>query len=265
MGLSSPVNLIESLGRYKLHDSARLELPAHASPGTQYVRVYIRMDTPIYRKNGGHPGWLNDLDRETFDAEMVKVLSEANLIVDGSYARSFGDVPEQLYIHPDDLTGVVSLERLAAVVEALKSSHVSKCRWLDIYAFPEQLDHQEKLKRLQASEQAMVSAIARAMNTGKRRMYRDLVFFDQYGLADTIPGLQFIEHYSRGMGGCPVSRRFLQELLDRLVSEGLLFHVQKDGMHYYRTPLKTELKAIPKGQRSQNWDIVAKVLWSEPA
>ncbi|WP_138437969.1 hypothetical protein [Marinobacter shengliensis] len=265
MGLSSPVNLIESLGRYELHGSARLELPAHASPGAQYVRVYIRMDTAIYRKNAGHPGWLNDLDRETFDADMAKVLSEANLIVDGSYARSFGDVPEQLYIHPDHLNGVVSLERLAAVVEALKSSHVSKCRWLDIYTFLEQLDDEEKLKRLRASEPAMIRAIAKAMNTGKRRAYRDLRFFDEYGLADTISGLQFVEHYSRGMGSCPVSRRFLQELLDRMVREGVLFTGRKDNMDFYRTPLKTELKAIPKAQRSESWDIVAKVLWSEPA
>ena len=262
MGIISEQAILHEFGRYELHRVAKQELPAAFSPGAQFVKVHIRIDTPSYRQ-GGILGFDTDEDRAQFHNNIEQALRAGNLIKDGQRAKSSGDYPEDLYIHPDDLSGVVALHKIPVILKALEACPTSSTSWVDIYAFPEGLDQDEKQRRLGYYEPELIRKIIRQVNTQKRRAYRELDVFSDTGLSSYLPGLQFMEFYSRGMGSCSVSGQFLENLLADLIREGLLYMAEQQGHRFYRAPLKGELKSIGKANRGEHWHIVEQVLWSD--
>jgi hypothetical protein len=252
---------LSDIGPFELHRSAKNELPASFSPGKQFVRVHIRIETPSYRQQGVL-GWQTPEDNDYFQAEIGKILSKAKMIVDGSRASTQGEYPEDLYIHPDDLSGMISIHRLADIVSLLDQCPTSKLRWIDIYDFPEGLDADEKLRRLRHYEPELIRTLIEKHNTGKKSAFRHVPVFSDRGVASGFAGLQFVENFSRGMTGCPVGNQYMEELMVGLMKDGILHMGEQDGHRFYRTALKGELKAVPKADRGDSWRIAEEVLWA---
>ena len=250
----------------EFHGAAALPLPSSFNPGSIYVRVHIRIHTPSYRiVSNSHPQFPDAESNDAFYEQMGALLSDEHMIVDGTYARTFGEVPERLHIHPDDLNGLVSLDRLVRIVEAIKSgkSKESSLRWIDIYAICEELDDDEKLNRLTYYREELAETLLDSAYTGKRKVYRDITghgLFYEYGAINSgFPGLQFVQHFSTGMGACPIARQFEKELIDDLINQGLLHERSKDGRLWHRASLKTELNQIRKGDRTSLWAAAMRV------
>ncbi|GBO89208.1 hypothetical protein [Marinobacter salsuginis] len=253
-------------GECKFHDSAALPLPANFNPGSIYLRVHIRIDTPSYRqKNIYYPQFADNAASDKFYEEMGALLSDEHMIVDGTYARTFGEVPEKLHIHPDDLNGLVSLDRLVRIVEAIKAgkSSVTGLRWVDVYAICEELDDDEKLNRLTYYREELAESLLDSAFTGKRKIYRDIttdgLFYEYGAIRSAFPGLQFVEHFSAGRGGCQISHQFKNELINDLINQGLLHERFKDGRQWHRASLKTELNQIRKADRTSLWKLAERV------
>jgi len=67
------------------------------------------------------------------------------MIGDCTYAKPLREESERLHIHPDDLNGLVSLERMVRIVESIKTwkSKAGSLRWVKIYAICEGLVDEE--------------------------------------------------------------------------------------------------------------------------
>lgn len=263
-------DLISIDEKCEFHGSAALPLPAGFKPGSLYVRTHIRLETPSYRQISNHsPRFPDDDSRDTFYEQLEAILTDANMIVDGTYARTFGEVPEQLHMHPDDLNGFVSFDRMGRIVEAIMSGHssASTLRWIDVYAICEQLDDDEKLMRLNHYREALAERLLTMAYTGKRKVYRDVtsdgLFYEYGAIYKGFPGLQFVEHFSRGMGGCPVSAKFEQSLINDLINQGLLHERSRDDRLWHRSSMKTELGKIRKGDRGEFWSVAMRVAENE--
>lgn len=275
MSLLSYEHPINDIGKYELHRVAKDQLPAGFSPGVQFVKVHIRIDTPSYQV-GQQVGFQNNEDKKNTQANIGKVLSDAGM--DVSFHRAEGwsnrvfnvtegnvsdDYSEDLFIHPQDLSGIISMDRMVTIAHGMSACKTSSLRWIDIYAFPEGLSVAEKTKRLKYYEPDLIRAIIKRVNTGKRRAYIDVSVFTENGIASTLPGLQFIENYSRNTPDCPVTTHYLENLFFRLIKEGVLLMAEQQGRRFYRAPLKSELKAIKKTDRTENWSIAEQVLWAD--
>jgi len=244
-------------GKYELHRSAKMELPADMAPGDIYAEVHVRINTPIYRRYNHQPQWTSDDDRIAFDNAVVALLASIGMTVDGggSYASS-EDPMESLYCHPDDLSGTLSMNRLLELCMALENCETSSLRWVDIYAYPEKVSDSEIAARMESQEAELVEMIVRSASGYVGRKFYNLTFKPIF---DRVPGLQFIEEYARGAGGSTKARELLQSLLDRMTKDGLLEMALESGQftrRFYRPATLTDLKKIRKADRPKHYDLV---------
>lgn len=255
---------LRNLENCKFHRSAKIHLPEHFTPGETFMRVHFRLDTPSYRV-GGHPYFMSDEDRalfeERFDAALEKCAGFAKCDKDGYQVRGVGASPqERLYVHPDSLSGYVALESVRPIMEAINSSEVSKFRWLDVYKLFEILDDQEIQRRLTYYEPQIIERLLAMARTGRKNRFVLLTEHVIISLADQLPGLHFIGPNGSFEFAHPVAEQWMGSIISQLVEQGLLVSLAQNGMVYYRTALKGEMKKIKRADRGDYWELADQLL-----
>ncbi len=252
---------LKSLGMVELHRTAADPLPDQFTPGKVFVSVHFRINTPAYAGHGtGSPHFPSGEASDLFYERAYKALGGVGFICDGQRAKSQGETPEDLFIHPDSFSGLVALDKVPAILAAIEEMEGSSLRWVDVYGAPELLDDEEKQLRLEHYEPEMIRRALKTLFTGRKAKFRSINLLGMLTDTGGLPGVQFFEDCSSGAARSSFVDHYMAGLMTRLVSEGLVKTYLKDGITYYRSALKGELKSIPKGARSADWDCAESVL-----
>lgn len=221
-----------------------MDLPESFIPGEILYRVHIRIDTPLYRLKG-RPCFENSADREASGQDLVNVAERAGMVSQkgGFFVDQLENPKESLHLHPDDLSGVFSWDRLQRLLAALEDSKYSSLRWIDVFDPFEIITEEEGAKRIAYYEQDIAEEVLRMCTTTRKHKFRALHMAAFTGRA--YPGLCLREGDSHRSikSAVPESvSKGLNAIRDQLVAQGRLITFTKDGFTYYRTANKTELR-----------------------
>jgi len=258
-------NLVKGLlPAHEAFRTAMVTLPEAFTPGHQFVRFYVRLHTPSYRINQS-PGFQTKASKEAFEKLSIELAGHVGLGTKVRHYWANEAKDEYIYAHPDHFSGIVSIERLNALLDALPGyTDFFTLRGVDIYQMPERINDDEKRLRLNHYRVDLARHILTRFTTGKKAKFlaprQDLVI-------DTLSrfrGLEFIDHCGLEPSICPTSEQFMTSLLDDLINQGLLHErtsTLQGGLHSWRSSLKSELRAIPKSRQGEFYPLSENLLW----
>lgn len=206
----------------------------------EYIRVYFRIDCPAYNPCG-YPSWENDEQHGRFHAEAENIVNAFG-IHEGTGGR-FEDHPmEHLYIHPQDISGVLAKNKIKAVAEALNSAKSFSVRWVDVYEDISPMSNAEYLAKLEQQRGEIEAELLSAMTTKRRNLYICL----GYG-ANPI-ALVANKHFipRREAERCAddgTGFSYVRSVFDALVEQGKIVSAETKNGTGYRTAKKDELAA----------------------
>lgn len=217
------------------------EIPEHFSVENPIFKIHLRIDTPSYRRTG-HPGWQSDHARETFETEMHQIMAAAGMAKDNGYFfPEDGSDDENIYTHPDDISGMMTIDRALAVINVLDTGGFgSTLRWVDVYEVHERLSDEEALKRFEFSKATIRQRILDACQTKRKTTFK---YLELTTAVHSVPGFSFVGKKSFGTNFSafpPALAEALGELRDNLVQEGWLKAYESDTGTVFRTANKTE-------------------------
>ncbi len=98
--------------------------------GNEYVNVYFRLDTPSYFNLSFETG----NTREAWHNEASAVLKSLGIREDCGYDVERSPEKEAyLYLHPQNISGVVRKNDVQKIAEAFSTMKLSTLRWVDLY------------------------------------------------------------------------------------------------------------------------------------
>ena len=103
-----------------------------ADYGNEYVRVFIRIETPNFDNTNGF--FNSNIDREAFYTEAGNVLKSFGIIEDSGFRVEHSEEKQAyLYIHPQNISGVIKKNDVKKIAEAFDGLKTCKVRWVDLY------------------------------------------------------------------------------------------------------------------------------------
>lgn len=208
----------------------------------EYSRVFFRIDCPAYVFNShGYPSWENEERRQLFRSEAGAILKRFG-IHEGIGGR-FEDYPmEHLHIHPQEISGVLSKNKIKTVAEALDACASFSVRWVDVYEDISPMTNAEYLSVLEQKRNEIESELLEILTTKRRNLYICL----GYGsnplsvVADKhfIPRREAERSTDDGTG-----INYVRGIFDDLVDQGRIVSAETKHGTGYRTAKKDELSA----------------------
>ena len=100
-----------------------------ADYGNEYVKVYFRINVPAYHFQNG---FTTETDREAFYTEANSILESFGILEDCGYkVEHMENKCAYLYIHPQDISGVIKKNDIKKVAEAISEMETAAIRWVD--------------------------------------------------------------------------------------------------------------------------------------
>lgn len=205
--------------------------------GDEYIRVYYRVDCPDY----GAPSFSfpTEEKRAAFYAEVQSVL-DAFGIPEGIGREALPGM-EHLYIHPQDISGVVAKNRIAPVAEALAACSTFSVRWVDLYDEISPMTDAEFDAILREKKTEIAAALLLAFQTKRSNLYR--AGWSVYETVDRIADRYSIRRRSCESGTDYTAHAFCDELLKELVLTGEIVTAETREGIGYRTAKPKDKKA----------------------
>lgn len=133
----------------------------------EYIRVYFRIDT---YKFDYHGFFETDKDRFNFYEDVERVFKsigwsfKSQVVANGN---------ENLYIHPQEFSGLVRKNNVKVIAEILENNKTFTCNWVDLYEDYFDLSDSDYVKYLDARKDSIVSNILYyCKTTRKTKFYR---------------------------------------------------------------------------------------------
>lgn len=209
-------------------------------PANQYVKVHFRIDCRSYDV-GGSWSFSSESAKEKFYDEASSILHSFDIEESSGYC-SGREMPkiEHLYIHPQDISGVVEKRKIALIADSINKCETMFCRSVDVYEDISPITNDEFLSIISGKRDEIVKDILSMFATKRKNLY--------YGECSTDKLLKQIGNkYSIRRRQCEsgydyIAYKFCHDVLRSLVENGLIVAARvKDGTGY-RTAKKNELK-----------------------
>ena len=242
----------ENRMKIKYHDNtASHEIPpdgslsdnwdSTANYGNEYVNAYFRINTPTYDP---HKRW-NEEDIARFDAESTAVFDALGWIV--SEPRSSGGCAtvrkgkSHLYLHPQEFSGEVLKNEVAAIAEALTGAKTFSLRWVDLYETVYDMTDEAYIAYLDGQRERIRTEILKSSVTTRRsKFYRD---YDVACHVAAIVRLRRIGEDDGRHGGAGKTANYIIGVIEQLIAEGYLATAtSRNGSRLIRTINKAEQK-----------------------
>lgn len=211
--------------------------PNRDFPKDSYIRAYFRIETKGFNQYGYFD---NPADREAFYADMEALFARFSIYEGIGLEAAEKGVITHLYIHPQELTGVVRQADVKAIAEALNGCKTCSCRWVDLYEEAFDMTEETFLARLDAQKQAIKADLAAMYETKRKNLLIVPSGFSgpEYTLSKKyhITRTKYPDHDD---GPC---YSFIVKVRDEMVSEGLLAKGETRYGTGYRT-VKQKAKA----------------------
>ena len=206
----------------------------------EYIRVYYRIDCPDY----GYPdfNFPNQEKREAFYAEARAVLESFGIPEGtGHYTEKLPGM-EHLYIHPQNISGVVGKNRVKPIAEALAACGTFSLRWVDVYEDISAMTDAEFEAILRTKKAEIRADLLVAFETKRRNLYR--AGWPVYETVERVAAHYSIRRRSCESGSDSTAHAFCDELLKELVLTGEIVTAETRLGTGYRTAKAKEKKIV---------------------
>lgn len=211
--------------------------PAGAVPDS-FIRVYFRIDCPSFDSLSG--SFSGDGARAAFYVDARAVLARFN-VREGLRVRPGDPAGDYLYLHPQNISGVVEACKVQPLAEAFNSASSFSCRWVDLYENIANMSDDEFSARLDAQAQAIKADLLAAFVTKRSNLY--IVPTDWSGPCFTLAKKYSIPRWQCESGPDNIAVQYMQDLLSRCVAAGEIVTAQTKHGTGYRTAKKQIRKA----------------------
>lgn len=148
-------------------------LPSAFVPGKMYHRIYIRLNTPSYYGNGQPVGFVSNEQGVKYQIDMREVIKATGYdIYKRSYTHSSIDPYSSVYIHPQEISGCMTLKQAKAIADVIADSDSpSEVTGIDVYACRELIPLAEVLKRVEFYRQEIIDIILEGFQSPNKRRF----------------------------------------------------------------------------------------------
>lgn len=197
----------------------------------KFAKVYFRIDTIGF--NSG--SFENEVDREAFRTEIAEIIKRFDVVEESGYKQT----KENLYAHPNDISGVVAKSKIKAIAEAINNSKTMEIRWVDVYEEYSIIPDEDYVEILNNKRQAMAVDIVEKCATKRTNQF--------YNIRDIAKSImeKFKENRldkREDINTFGMTFRYAVKIIQQLVENGFLAHVEQNGEYYIRSFNKTEQK-----------------------
>lgn len=210
---------------------------------SNYKNVYFRINTPVYYKSGHGVGYENQEDKELFRENIKNIFLNDNWEIKiQKYSSGCDSVvkdKQELYLHPQEVTGVILEENISYIENLLSNSKVFSFNKTDIYDTIFDITDEEYLTILEAKKSEIENDLLEIYKTKRSNLY----------ITDSSPISQVMNKYSikrlshyKGMSTNAVDWKYVADLFENLVSENRILSAKTKHGEGYRTKTEKEKK-----------------------
>lgn len=215
------------------------------NPG--YYEVHFRIDTP---KAGMYGSFNDPADREAFFGEAKAILNELGIEENCGFDQ---DGPEYLYIHPNDISGVLHSNRIKSFAEFwLKDCKTFSVRCVDVYDMLYDIPDELYTAYLADKTVEIESFLLDALKTKRSNLYIVRILdpfnhiYNDIENRFSLPRCGYLHPYSTHFD--PLFLNFISDLIDTLISEGKIVTAEtKHGTGYRAVTQKAKRTSAKKG------------------
>jgi len=205
----------------------------------KYIKVYYRIECPAYCP---YSGYLSSEKKDAFQKESSQLfLDDGWTLVPHTIFGAADTVTrgkEELYLHPQEFSGVVLEENIEAIHSLLMTAQTFSCYRVDFYKIYVDMPLEEHLKDLASQRDQIASDLLEAFRTSRRNLYTD----GRKELSSVS------EKYSLNLIDCknspfPPGNEVVREIFTGLVHQGkIIVRTTRYGV-VYRTTTEKEMLA----------------------
>lgn len=229
-----------------------------ADYGNEFANVHFRIETPTYC----YPAFtFTPEQREAFYKETGRIFTALGWEVkENPYSGSPMTVTNghaNLYLHPQDFSGVVMKKDVRSIAEALSEASLFSLRWVDVYETLYDWTDDQYVAFLNRHVREIRRRILKDAVTKRRSLFYDKNSFLRVFNENISIKLSCKRVQARVSGVDQIARRFLTETVNDMIEKGYL--VSENNGEYIRTPNKTEqrkLKNLPYGDLFPGTEVI---------
>lgn len=204
---------------------------------SNYKNVYFRIETPVYYKSGYGVGYESQEDKELFRETIKNIFISDNWeIKTEKYNHGCDSVikdKQELYLHPQEITGVVLEENISYIENLLSNNEVFSFRKTDIYDSIFDITDEEYLIILTEKKSEIENDLLEIYKTKRSNLY----------ITDSSPisrvmnkyRIKRLSHYKGGTSYDAIDWKYVDNLFEKLVSENKILSAKTKHGEGYRT------------------------------
>ena len=209
--------------------------PDAGYPENEYARVYFRVDTPTYKIMEG--GFSNQADHDEFYAEVLEVFKGIGW--DSSSQTDAHHEKASVYIHPQEISGIVHKNDIKVIAEALENSKTFSIRWVDIYQTVYNISDEEYAEHLKSKTEFVVDFLKHCPTKRKWQ------FWSERDVAEDICGkIKLCRIGNDVYKPDQQTMDFIAGIIEQVEKEGYIVRVENDDRMWLRTINKTEQRKL---------------------
>jgi hypothetical protein len=209
-----------------------------------YKHVYFRIDTPSYYKVKYGVGFEDQNDSEAFDRAATNIFLNAGWQIKkekyNSGCTTVTKDKQELYLHPQNFSGVVKEENIPEVEALLSKSEMFRFEKTDIYEDIFDITDEEYINILESKETEITKDILEAYKTKRSNLYIPSStplqnVLDKYRIKRLV-------HYVGVYSNDNIDWKYIENIFESLVTEGKIITAQTRYGTAYRTAKEKEIK-----------------------
>ena len=214
--------------------------------GSEYVRVYFRIDAHYYQYPfKAYEGLEADKEAYRFDCRQL-FESLGWDYVEGKYQSSCASAKQglkSLYLHPQGFSGIVLKNDVKPIAEAIaKYAKTYSLRWVDVYETYYSMSEEAYETYLNGKKDHIRRKVFEAFQTKRRTQFK----WAAGGCFDLGKEIRLcrVEQPNYNTLGASFEEKYLLNLVDEMIEEGYLVAQLKGESLNIRSLNKTEMKKL---------------------
>jgi hypothetical protein len=193
-----------------------------------YVKTYFRIEAGYVWSKG-----MSQEDSKRFKDEIKEILSNIGFVFDDKEER-YGGCPEgfrgfeNLYCHPQSLSGYASTESVPIIEEAIRSAKSFRLYHIDTYEEIKNYTEEEFQQVLEEKRDEITARLLEACTTKRSNLYVTGSFLLDFG-----SGVRTHDRFRNPLKG--IEANYINSLFQSLVDSGRIVTCQTRGGIGYRT------------------------------
>ena len=210
-----------------------------------YKKVYFRINTPIYYKSEHGVGFEDQQDSENFHTEALNIFLNDGWQVKEKRYKNSGICStvikdkQELYLHPQEFTGVVIEENIPYIEQLISNSNLFKFETTDIYEDVFDITDDEYLNILKSKRTYIEQDLLEVYKTKRSNLY---ITSDSISKVLNKYKIKRLTDYIGVYSSDDFDWQYMEEIFKVLIKEGRIVSAEtKYGIGYRTDKRKTKV------------------------